>query len=79
MNERKVEFLNNIRLIMLNIFGGVLGVMAMTGIHSYNKYVPPFLIVISAIIGGIVLILSVIISIIKNSTLNKNKQKISVF
>ncbi|WFD08834.1 hypothetical protein [Tepidibacter hydrothermalis] len=69
MEEKKDNGLykvRKIRLVMFNIFACFVGVTAITGIKSYDRYVPPFLIAILAITGSIMLILSIIILIMKN-------------
>lgn len=72
MEEKKSEYLHKIahfRFIMLSIFGCVLGATAITGIGTYNRFVPLYLIIALAVTGGILLILSVAIIIIKKLVL----------
>ncbi|MBU3146098.1 hypothetical protein [Clostridium sp. CF012] len=69
MKEKRSEYLRKVghfRFVMLSIFGCVLGATSITGIQSYDRYVPPFLIVTLVVTGGIVLILSIAILIMKN-------------
>ncbi|WML34005.1 hypothetical protein [Clostridium sp. OS1-26] len=63
--------IQRLRLVMLNIFGCFLAATAITGIQSYARYVPSYLIVILALTGASVLILSIAILIMKNP--NKHK------
>ncbi|MBW9159780.1 hypothetical protein [Clostridium tagluense] len=69
MKEKRSEYLHKIghfRLVMLSIFGCFLGAIGVTGVATYERFVPLYLIIALAVTGGIVLILSIAILIIKN-------------
>ncbi len=70
MKEKRSAYLHKIghfRFVMLSIFGCFLGAVGITGVATYERFVPLYMIIALAVTGGIVIILSIAIVILKNT------------
>lgn len=54
-----------VRMVLSGAFGFILLATAMTGVHSYDRYIPAWLYIALGVVGSILIILSIVISKLK--------------